>query len=136
MRELYFDNRIFNINGAGTEMLEAVLDIAFIQAGHKHAIGWKESIEHGILLCWHDCDKDVNKFPIPLTAKEIVPMLAAYLNDDDTWARIKTEDWDEDADHDGSNSRGWRVFCEDWGHVVGNHYVFIAIKPAYIWHGK
>jgi hypothetical protein len=53
---------------------------------------------------------------------------------------VQLEGWDEDADHDGSNDRGWRLYTEDWGHVYQssslNHYTIAAFKPAFLWYGK
>lgn len=42
--------------------------------------------------------------------------------------------WDEDADHDGDNKLGWRVFTGQWGKIKGTEG--ICIRPAYCWYGK
>ena len=46
------------------------------------------------------------------------------------------DQWEEDADHDGSNDVGFRMYNETWGHVGGSGYAFIAIKPVWVWFGK
>ena len=46
------------------------------------------------------------------------------------------DDWDADMNHDGSNSRGWRVYVGDWGHVGDEMYAICAVKPVFLWHGK
>ena len=42
----------------------------------------------------------------------------------------------KDVDIDGSTSKGWRVFVEDWGHVDNHHTAICCISPSYLWHGK
>jgi hypothetical protein len=39
-------------------------------------------------------------------------------------------------DHDGSNSKGWRVYNEAWGHVNDDWAGFVAIEPVWALHGK
>ena len=46
------------------------------------------------------------------------------------------DEMERDADHDGDNSVGFRMFNEVWAMVDGDHHAFIAIKPVYLWHGK
>lgn len=42
-----------------------------------------------------------------------------------------------DLDHDGQNSRGFRVFTDaHWGHVFDNSYGICAVEPIWAWHGK
>ena len=136
MDRIHISNRVFNINGQGDEMLLAVLELAFNHSGVSTATAWAVSEEHGLVLFASFGVKDAALFPIPLTAEEVTPMIKAWLNDDDTWARIKLDGWDTDADHDGHNTRGWHIYCNDWGHIGESSRGFIAIKPAFMWHGK
>ena len=137
MDKIYVSNRVFNINGQGLEMLAAILELAFHHAGCDHVTGWAIDEEHGLVLYAQFGAKEATLFPIPLTASEVLLTTWAWLNDDDTWAKVKLEGWDADADHDGHNTRGFRVYCGDWGHIGElSTRGFIAIKPAYMWHGK
>lgn len=130
------DNRIFNVNGSGKEMLEAALKLVFAQKwGKTTAASWSICPNKGLILYWHDKVKHSSKFITPMSAEEVVSTVWAWLQSVDA-KDITMEDWDADCDHDGSNSLGWRVFVEDWGHVNNNHYTICAIKPAYMWHGK
>jgi hypothetical protein len=43
--------------------------------------------------------------------------------------------WDRDADHDGDNGPGWRVYTGNWGQVLDSD-TLLAIKPIYLWYGK
>jgi len=128
------DNRIFNVNGKSEEYLLETLQLAL---KNTKVEGWKHSPNHGLILFWAipKNDKKVNRFPAPLNADAIFPIVTQYLKSEDA-SKVECKDWDADADHDGHNERGWRVYCTDWGHVGNECYALIAIKPAYIWYGK
>jgi len=131
------DNRVFNVNGTGDELLLQTLKLAFAQEGRNTtANAWRETKKHGLILCWTIPDsspENYNQFPSELTAEEVFPAVKKYLEKAED---IEMKDWDANADHDGSNELGWRVYCEDWGHVDDDFYAIVAIKPAYMWYGK
>lgn len=134
------DNRVFNVNGKGVELLAKVLDLAMIQEGFKSVkmTGFKKDPERGIILYWHNNqaeEKGVTPFLAPPTSGELARMIVASLSEEWT-SRIPMEDWDANCDHDGSNELGWRVYCDDWGKVGDDDYAFLCVKPAYMWHGK
>lgn len=133
------DNRIFNVNGRGLEMLHATLALAFWQEGwderHATAIGWKVDPKHGLVLLWHADSSNAKLFPVPLTADRVADMVFAWLSSDEA-KNIPCEGWDANVDHDGDNEPGWRVYVEDWGHIGNDHYAICAVKPAYNWLGK
>lgn len=131
------DNRIFNINGSGEEILLKTLELAFRHTGHDTTVkAWSISKEKGLVLHWTTIEHiDSNKLPSPLTAEEVLPLVTRWLNDLDIKDFILTN-WDVNADHDGSNSLGWRVYVEDWGHIGDDWSAICAITPAYMWHGK
>lgn len=131
------DNRIFNVNGNGDTALLRALRLAFEQEGDRtKCAGWKFEPENGIVLFWYvgDSDKDINQLP-DLTADEVFNLVSAWLRSDDA-KKVPCVEWDADYDHDGHNSLGWRVYCEDWGHVGNHRNAICAIKPAFMWHGK
>ena len=130
------DNRIFNVNGSGEEMLRATLRLAFMQEGSStRCKGWRLT-KNGLVLTWY-VDNDTAPFPVSngMTADEVLPMVLSWLAGDDA-KDVLMEGWDANASHDGENSLGWRVFCEDWGHVGGCTNAICAVKPAFMWHGK
>lgn len=130
---MMMDNRIFNVNGKGDDMLLATLKLAFDQEGKNTTTsGWSVDKKKGLIL--HKYNKG-NLFPMPLKADELFPIVKAWLSDAEA-KTIECEGWDADMPHDGSNGLGWRVYCGDWGHIGDNHYAFLAIKPAYMWYGK
>lgn len=133
------DNRQFNVNGEGQDMLLRALELACMQEGHAGCPAkirsWKVIPEFGMVLYW--TEKEGNPLPgSGATAAEFLPMLWAWLNDPEEAKQVKLTQWDVDADHDGSNGSGWRVYVEDWGHVGHNSYAICAVKPVFLWFGK
>lgn len=131
------DNRVFNVNGEGDDLLRSTLYFAFSQAGHR-CEGWRIDVEKGFILYWHvEGDNPlVAKFPFPIGSDSVFSLVKEYLARNETWKEAKLTSWDRNADHDGSNSQGWRVYTEDWGQIAHDCYAFLAITPAYLWHGK
>lgn len=130
------DNRLFNVNGCGDEMLKDTLSLAFKQADAKTASAWVQTKEQGLILLYYtSSDEVLNKFPSKLTVDVVFPIVKTWLTDD--FAKTVTlSEWCQNLDHDGHNSKGWQVYCGDWGHVGSFTSVICAIKPAYMWHGK
>ena len=130
------DNRVFNVNGSGDQMLLAALQLVFAQEGASVRCKAWQVTKQGLVLSWYP-DKGTTPLPSSkgMTASEVLPMVLGWLSSVDL-TDIEMEGWDRDCDHDGENSMGWRVFCEDWGHVGSNHYAICAVKPAFMWHGK
>jgi len=129
-----FDNRLFNVNGKGIELLTKTLELAFLQADFGSCASWEESKEHGLILSWSPSGAK-NKFPAELSAEEITPIVINWLNSDFA-KEVELSDWCGDADHDGNNGSGWQVYVENWGHVGDSHYAICAIKLAFLWYGK
>lgn len=129
------DNRIFNVNGQSDGMLLNTLQLVFAQTGLRtKAVGWSFDNKYGLVLYWSKTDS-ITMFPSSLTADQCVPFISAWLLSDDA-KRVEKTDWDREITTDGSTSSGWRVYCENWGHVGGNHYSICAVKPVCLWHGK
>lgn len=134
------DNRVFNVNGDGKEMLEATLMLAFQQAGHKSkAVSWRVT-KKGLILRWFRVNPESDgggNFLTPLKPKAAADLVWEWLQSEEgNPEHFEMTDWDADEDHDGSNSLGWRVYVDGWGHVSDDFYTICAIKPAYLWHGK
>lgn len=131
------DNRIFNVNGNGEQMLLDTLRLVFAQEGQKTTSkAWLSTKQHGLILLWYKSDeKGVSAFPAPLTADQCLPFVLAWLESDEAKS-VELSGWDADTDHDGDNGSGWRVYCEDWGQVADIHAAICAIKPVVLWYGK
>lgn len=125
------DNAIFNVNGIELSKLQKTLALAF---GEKNVAGYQFIKEKG--LCFYSWVTDKGKiipFPTPISPTQAAIIAFDWLKSSDA-KLVPREGWDANADHDGSNELGWRVYTEDWGHINGEDA--IAIKPAYLWYGK
>jgi hypothetical protein len=135
------DNRVFNVNGSGLEMLTATLELAFHQEGENtKAKGYLFDPQHGLILLWYldqrNDDPQPHKFLVPLSAELAAPMVFEWLQSEEAKKMKSIDRWDEDTNHDGHNTCGWRVYCEKWGHVGKYRNTIVAITPAFMWHGK
>lgn len=129
------DNRIFNVNGRGDEMLLDTLKLVFVQKGDRTTCkAWITTEEHGLILLWYK-GEGFNSLPSPLNAEQCLPFVSEWLKSEDA-KKTKLGQWDEDFKHDGHNGAGWRVYCEDWGYVANHHAAICAIKPVFLWYGK
>jgi hypothetical protein len=97
--------------------------------------GWKFDKKKGLVLFWWSENKEgVNVLP-DMTAEQVFPLVEAWLQSDEA-STVELKSWDTDSEHDGSNGPGWRVYCEDWGHVGNESCSICAITPAFMWYGK
>lgn len=126
------DNAIFNVNGLGLEKLRNTIRLAI---GNETMMGYRVSEKKGLIFIdtIFSSDNISIKFPVPLPADLLAEMAFEWLKSPAA-QKVTCEGWDADADHDGDNEMGWRVYTEDWGHVDGENA--IAVKPAYMWYGK
>lgn len=142
------DNRVFRVNGSGSDMLLRALELVFMQDGGRYlgrnegydyniCTGWKQTQEHGLILVRWAGDRDeVNQLPGDgMGPAQVLPWVEVWLEGDFAKA-VEPEEWCHNLDHDGSNSDGWIVYCEDWGKVGGLSGAICGIKRAYLWHGK
>lgn len=127
------DNAIFNVNGSSLERLTNTLALAL---GTRSVDGYKFVRSKGLVLYGFisSSNPDAIKFPTPLHYSDVAPLVWKWLHGDEA-KQMSFNGWDADADHDGSNELGWRVYTEDWGHVEGEWHA-LAIRPAYVWYGK
>jgi len=98
---------------------------------------YRKNTEKGLVLLWYGgADKETSNFPTALNAEQVFPIVKAYLESEEA-ENVSYDDnnWDKNANHDGSNGPGWRVYTGDWGHV-GTRYSICAIKKVFLWYGK
>lgn len=127
------DNRIFNVNGLEESHLGAAIELAFAIAECERATHFRISKTKGLILY---------EWPSPGTSPLLSPMkpkllaqIAMNYLESDAAKECECEGWDANSDHDGHNSRGWRVYVDDWGHIEDEDAI-CAIKPAFMWYGK
>lgn len=140
------DNRVFNVNGRGLDMLEEALKLAFFQDGFsgdsETAVGWTFNPDKGLVLLSSipDSVNDVSKyvrFPVEMSADEVAPIVYKWLESNEA-KNMKLSGWDAYCrDEEVENESGWRVFIEDWGHIEGvSGSPICAITPSANWLGK
>jgi len=129
------DNKVFNVNGESKEKLIKTMELAF---GRETAKSWFFDKEKGLIFYWLLSgreNKSSTDFPSPLDAIRAADTAWDWLQGKEAGS-MSCDGWDANADHDGDNGKGFRVYCEDWGHVGDNVYAIIAVRPAYMWYGK
>lgn len=130
------DNRVFNVNGTGLGMLRKTIELAFEQESTEVAKAWEFKPDKGLILLWTIGDGiRGTPFPSPIDAQDSAKMAWEWLKSKEAESMTGTG-WDANADHDGDNGAGWRVYVEDWGHVGDQTYAICAIRPAVMWYGK
>lgn len=140
------DNFKLDVVSAGREQFERAISIAMGHHGsatHYAVIDHKADVNEWVggsgnrktlVLFWTN-DAGSPLKPVPFPCKMRGPALVEFL-----WHWLETI-WEEsppgdEPDHDGSNSHGWRVFNEAWGHVASSHYAFLGVQPVWAMHGK
>lgn len=137
------DNEIFDINGTGLAVLDKTMELAFFDRCYnepKTAKSWAYHSKYGLVFFAYGSEG--HELPTPLTGLQCSGIVWEWLKSEE--ANAKDFDFSKhdgkmvgNADHDGHNSEGWRVYLEDWGHV-GEYRsgVICAVMPCYLWHGK
>lgn len=119
------NNFHFDITGAN---LEKCLEIA--KSGHKSVVAWKvDSVANTprLILYWTP-SSTATLLPAPLSEVEAI---SAFVK---SW--LMWTDYGSEPDHDGHNTKGWRVYNESWGSVNHEWEAFVAIEPVWLMYGK
>lgn len=128
------DNFHIDIVCKGKDVLAKALDIAFAGKGYSTARVTHYAItpEKGLILmdCRYGKPSNPAAVALPFT---LDPQGAADFAH--RWLQ-ETADYGREPDHDGDNSKGWRVYTEGWGMIGSDYHAFVAIKPEWAMHGK
>ena len=148
------DNKIFNVNGITKDQLHLAVKLLLMdeysEKISKKVSGWYFSPKKGFVLTWYVGDNQ--KKAIPFTNRmgqpeaigvdELVDLLWDWLDSDEAKS-VELDGWDKKfTDSDVSNSAGWRLYTDEWGHVNNpdghtiDHYSIAAFTKAYMWYGK
>jgi len=140
-----FDNKLFSVNGRGVGTLAKALELSLYQefgddksyGGGNHTFtGFKFSPTAGLILTttFHPDPSKYSTFNTPLNCQDTAEFIHHWLHGADAKS-VPLGSWEDDCDHDGHNTIGWRVYVGDWGQIDDWHG-FIAVKRVYLWHGK
>lgn len=109
----------------GRDVLLDCMNLAFSGQTATH---WSATSKR-LILFWIAPDQRFNAQALicKTSAAGMAPMVREWL---------AAAEYGPEPDHDGSNSKGWRIFNEAWGHVEGESYAICGIEPAWLMHGK
>lgn len=144
-----FDNRTFNVNGElekkDNNILLQALNLAFATENGANSMrkaglcaGWRFHPDTGLSLLWSADFKGDNKLPASMGAEEVFPFVLAWLRGEQAKS-MKCVNRDQNADHDGHNDGGWRVyFNSGWEQDKADEqfYTICTIRPIFCWYGK
>ncbi len=86
---------------------------------------------NALVLMWHEetvGGVTAQKLPVPLDADGAYAVVQSWL---------KAADYKDPPDDDDiSSSKGYRLYCDFWGHVENFQYAVIGIVPAWAMSGK
>lgn len=119
------DNFKFDMTSKGASTLKAALAL-FNPPGRK-VTGYSEEPGKKLVLYWSNSSPKAVKLPFPMTLEQAADFAAGWL---------EHADYGHEPDHDGDNGKGWRLYCENWGHVDGDSYAFAAVQPVWAMYGK
>ena len=117
------DNFKFDMTAEGPDTLKAALSLFNPPGGM--VIGYSTNGSR-LVLYWKESPR-ATKLPFPMTLDQAADFASGWL---------KYADYGDEPDHDGDNDKGWRLYCEDWGHIDRDHCAFAAIEPAWAMYGK
>lgn len=124
------DNFHIDITADGRTTLEMAMQIAFAHnAPGLKAEGYCVSADKGLVLLWsaNDSASGTVGFPFKMDQTGAADFVSRWLSE---------QSYGPEPDHDGDNGKGWRLYCEGWGHVGNLHYAICAVKPAWAMYGK
>jgi hypothetical protein len=139
----YMDNFHFCFECQGEKELDDAIALAFMGSNEAYATHYRVTIENDktfhaekrerklsrIVFFSGDYNLTENAVAFPFKA---TPALCA------DFARrwLAEVNYGDEPDHDGSNSKGWRVYNEKFGHIDNSWNAVIAVSPVWAMHGK
>jgi hypothetical protein len=130
MTTLAMDNFHLDVTAHGEEALTLALALALM--AEASAVCWGVSPKGDLVLFWSNPEGDLrwaHPFPSKITKPDALALFVMG------WLEEAT--YPPRPDIDGSTSKGFRVYNDDWGCVNGcGSYAFVAIKPEWVLHGK
>lgn len=108
--------------------LKPALEIAFATSPNGKAWGYK-STKDTLVFAWNKAaGKNFVPFVTPIGPEQAYDIVKSWCEE--------VADYGKEPHWDGESKKSHRVYCEDWGHVEGNAYAFVAIQPYWAVYGK
>ncbi len=131
------DNFHIDVVSRHREMFNLAMQLAFCGEGFKPHIATHYLIhpEKGFCLFWEKPTKaetkEVQVLPYGMNYTQAAELIWGWLIDPQTPLVKKCP-----SGGDVDNLRGWRVYNEDWGHILGDSYGIVAVQAHAAWSGK
>lgn len=145
------DNILFDIRGDKDQLKPALDYLKTIAPGGK-ASHYAIVPRKGLVLFWHNPGTDTLCFKNPEKKDDFGTIVKVEIKTFDinwedfvvAWLQsVNLDDfdlgeWEKEPElySDVSIGRGFRMTCDEWGHVAGDRYAFALIKPIAAWYGK
>ena len=131
------------------EVWDAAYDIAVKVEGSREEIPVIYTIHKsvGLVAFWHKevGSLSVREGQVTVGIEDPIFLPFAFDPKDFIWGWLRNQgtndfelgSWEKGlTDFDGSLGEGFRIFTQDWGHLLSNPYAIFAAKPIYAWYGK
>lgn len=129
------DNKKISIQHVTRTAFDLAFNLFFISThndngGNQKATHYIDHAEKGLILLWaEDTYNKSTPLLTPLDWQNSANLAWTWLKNQ------RQEKYPPYPDIDGSVREGYKVYNEDWGHVV-SHYAILAVKPSWALYGK
>lgn len=120
------DNTKIDIRCEGRENFEEAMKLIFQCASGGLATHYRFDNKYGIVLYWAESEK-ATRLPYSMNVNAAIEFV---------WNWLQVVDYGTQPNHDGSNTKGWTVFNENWSQIDHEWQAFAAIRPEWMMHGK
>lgn len=129
------DNFKLDITCRGKEAFQKAMALAF--HNHTKAEAIRVDPKKGLIFYWH---AEAGREALSAGYTKLIFKHDANAATDLAWnwlLNVPDEEYQEYLDLDGSLTKGWRVYNQQWGKIEGEgDYSFVAIQPVWAWMGK
>lgn len=119
------DNFQIDITSEGS--IFKAMELAFRDGPNMRAVGYRISTEKGLIFYQYGSSARMTALPFKIDAAGAADFATQWLAE---------QNYGPEPDHDGDNGKGWRLYCEEWGHVDNESQAFVAVQPVWAMYGK
>lgn len=118
------DNKRILVVSDDKEDFSCAMKIAM--SNYSKVIGFRVD-DNKLILYWAKSEK-MNPLPYEMNVSETEAFVWGWLD--------KNKPKYSEPDHDGDNSKGFKIENDSWGQVQGEWQAFISIEPIWAMYGK
>lgn len=126
------DNMRVDVSAEGRADFNTAFHLLFDLARKGKAVAWNVIPGKGLVLYWVLPERA----PVPAGVAALPFPMGPSAAVEFAWHWLEQADYGPQPDHDGDNTKGWRVYNEEWGHVADDYRAFMAVAPVWMMHGK